>query len=60
MNKVKDIDEKARQALNEYHRKWREQNRDKSREIQKRYWRKKALALGEVDKEVEGEKEVKN
>ena len=55
--KVEGVDEMARKVLNEYHRKWRAQNKDKSKEIQKRYWRKKALALAEA----EGEKvEIKN
>ena len=48
-----DIDDLARQALNEYHKQWREQNKDKAREIQKRYWRKKALAIAEA-----GEKKI--
>ena len=41
---TKTADE-ARKARNAYYREWRKKNRDKVRETQLRYWKKKAAAL---------------
>lgn len=38
----KDLQSKARELRNEYHRKWRQNNKAKVAEINRRYWEKKA------------------
>ncbi len=39
----KQLEELAKEKQREYQRKWREENPDKVREYNKRYWRRKAL-----------------
>lgn len=38
----KDIEKKVADAKKEYYRKWREKNKDKIKESNRRYWLKKA------------------
>ena len=37
------LDKIATEKRREYHRNWQRENKEKVREYQKRYWRKKAL-----------------
>lgn len=37
-----DLAEKAREERNRYHREWRAKNKEKVKEINRRYWQKKA------------------
>ncbi|WP_278286414.1 MULTISPECIES: hypothetical protein [Clostridium] len=36
------MEDKAKQARNDYMKKWRERNKDKVKAAQERYWNKKA------------------
>ena len=38
-----ELEKEAKKLEAEYHRKWRAENKDKVREINKRYWLKRAL-----------------
>lgn len=38
-----ELEKIAKEKRNEYYRKWRAANKDKVKEINKRYWQKKAL-----------------
>jgi len=54
MNKDKKLQEIARTLRNEKVREWRNKNKDKIKEINKRYWLKKAKEkLAEENKEEE-------
>lgn len=57
-----EIEKKAKELQADYHRKWRAKNKEKVAAINKRYWKKKAAALIEREKqeneaEAEGAKE---
>lgn len=54
--KTKAIEELIRQEKNEYFKKWRKNNPDKIKEINRRYWEKKALERLKAEKEAEVEK----
>ncbi|WJQ02174.1 hypothetical protein QT234_18195 (plasmid) [Geobacillus stearothermophilus] len=41
------LSEQAKAARREYHRKWREKNREKVRMYQKRYWERKAKEVAQ-------------
>lgn len=41
------LSEQAKAVRCEYHRKWRERNRDKVRMYQKRYWERKAKEVAQ-------------
>ena len=45
MQKSENIEEIARKLKNEKAKKWRDKNKDKIKEINKRYWIKKAQKL---------------
>ena len=47
----KDIEKKVAEAKKEYYRKWREKNRDKIKESNRRYWLKKALEMEQSNNE---------
>lgn len=51
--KKRVLSEAAKQQRREYQRKWRAENPDKVREIQRRYWEKQAVKNqnSEVDKD---------
>lgn len=44
------MDAKAKEARNEYMRKWRAKNPEKVKKIQERYWENKALNIDRRDK----------
>ena len=45
-----DLTKLAKETKNTYHSKWQKKNRDKVRKSQEKYWRKKALAILEEQK----------
>ena len=49
--------DKAREARNQYAREWRAKNRDRVREINRRYWEKKAC---EASREATEERKVQS
>lgn len=45
----KEMQELARKERNRYHREWRAKNKDRVKEINNRYWAKKALEHDEKE-----------
>lgn len=45
-----EIKELARQEQNRYHREWNLKNREKRREINRRYWERRAIRIAEERK----------
>ena len=45
------LSDQAKAAKREYHRAWRARNKDKVREINRRYWEKKAAEKAKVNDE---------
>lgn len=48
------VEKNAREARNEYIRKWRKANPDKVREINRRYWERRGAREAALRKESEG------
>ena len=56
---MNELEQKAKELQAEYHRKWRAENKEKVAAINKRYWKKKAAAMIEAEKE-SGEADATN
>lgn len=52
-----DVNELVKKERREYYRKWRAENKDKVRENNARYWKKRALKKLETQKETTNSKE---
>lgn len=48
-----ELTDQAREARREYMKNWRAENRDKTREYQRRYWAKKARESGSEQQKTE-------
>lgn len=48
-----ELSPEAKRARNEYHRRWREANKDKVKELRRRHWEKKAQQLSDNQHTIE-------
>lgn len=50
---AQEMSNAAKAAMREYQRKWRQANKDKIREINRRYWEKKAAQMMQPQEEAQ-------